>query len=424
MPSTLGMPRGDGSPENPPEHSPAQRAAVTRPVRVLIVDTAIAFGGTLVLTRNLLKHLNPQVVHASMVSACSDGFVSGEFVKNAQVRLLAPKVDYLRLGRWKRAVRQRIPWASLQRTIELLIMAWELLANLPYLARIAYLYCKYDVDIIHANNYTMEPLRAARLLRIPIIYHLHGFVSKRMDGTGRRNFRHVNAFISISRAVTESAVQAGLGRTRIHEIPNFVGYVPDSPAPMPEVNVVGIFGRVTRWKGQKEFLRAMMQVLPRFPTLQVLIVGDASDDSSSYLEECRGIALSSPFADRIEFTGMVTDVVPYYRRCTIVVHASIDPEPFGMVLIEAMAEARPIVASIFGAPAEIIQDGVEGYLVNPNDSKSMAARITELLEDPQLATQMGLNGYRKARTHYDPRAAAKKFEALYVEVANARDLSH
>jgi len=388
-----------------------------RPVRVLIVDTAIAFGGTLAVARNLLKHLDRSVVNASLVSACSDGFVTHGFAGDADIRLLAPPIDYVKLQSWKQSIRKRFRWAPLRRSLEVAAMATEILANMSYVIRLAHMCRKQRVDVLHANNAAMEPLWAARLLGIPIVSHLHGFIYLPMERSRRRSFQHVRAFISISRAVTESAVNAGIDQARIHEIPNFVERVPKAlPPPMPTDLAIGIFGRVTQWKGQKEFLRAAMQVLAKFPGLRVYIVGDASDGDPKYLAECRELALSSPFGGQIDFTGLVTDVATFYRKCTVVVHASIEPEPFGMVLIEAMAEARPVVASILGAPSEIIQDGVEGYLVDPKDPDAMGSRISTLLADPALATDMGVKGHKKVLRDYDPDAAARRFERVYMEV--------
>ena len=299
-------------------------------------------------------------------------------------------------------------------------MAAELLANTTYVIRLAHLCRKMRVDVLHANNFALEPLWAARLLGIGIVSHLHGFLYFPMERSRRRSIRHVKAFVSISRAVTESAVRAGVDPARIHEIPNFVERVPQaSPPPMPTALAIGIFGRVAAWKGQKEFLHAAMRVLPRFPGLRVYVVGDASDGDPRYLAECREVARSSPFADQIEFTGLVTDVAAYYRKCTVVVHASIEPEPFGMVVIEGMAEGRPVVASMLGAPPEIIQEGVEGYLVNPKDPNAMADRIIALLANPALAADMGRRGHKKVLTTYDPSVAARRFEQLYMEVAHA-----
>lgn len=420
MPGAWQMPPNETTVSSP-ERSPSDSSAAPRRVRVLIVDTAIAFGGSLVVARNLLRHLDSNLIEASLVSACSDGFVSHDFAGNVEIRLLAPRVDYVTLQNWKRSIRRRFHWAPMGRSLEFGAMAVEILANIPYLLRLAHLYRTMSIDVVHANNYSMEPLRAARLLKIPIVYHLHGFLSPPIDRSGRRNFQRVETFVSISRVVTNAAVRAGIDRARIRDIPNFVGRTPDNTPPaMPTELAIGIFGRVTNWKGQKEFLRAALQVLQRFPTLKVYVVGDASDGDPKYFDECRAIARSSAFADQIEFTGLVTGVAIYYRKCTVVVHASIEPEPFGMVLIEAMAEGRPVVASTLGATSEIIDDGVEGYLVNPKDSNAMAERISTLLADPSLATEMGLRGHRKVIAHFNPTVAARRFESVYTEVAQTK----
>jgi glycosyltransferase involved in cell wall biosynthesis len=407
-----------------PKRSEAEPTAARRPIKVLVVDTAIAFGGTLVVARNLLKHLDSRLVDASLLSACSDGFVSPGFAGNAKVRLLAPRVNYVTLEKWKLAIGKHIGWAPLRRGVQIMAMVTEILTNVPYLVRMVLLYRKLRLDVVHVNNYSMEPILGACFLGVPVVYHLHGFISPQLDGSGRRSFRHISAFVSISRAVTEAAVRAGIDRTRIHEIPNFVERMPEArPSPMPTAPAIGIFGRIIPWKGQMEFLSAAMHVLSQFPGLRVYLVGDASDGDPEYFEACRVLARASPYADQIEFTGRVSNVAVYYRKCTVVIHASILPEPFGMVLIEAMSEARPVVASIFGAASEIIQDGVEGYLVDPTNSHLMAARIAALLADPALAAEMGVKGLRKVRANYNPRVAAKKFERLYREVTQSKGAS-
>ena len=413
-PNEPAMPAPDSSAPGSVEPTPL---SVARPVRVLIVDTASAFGGTLVVSRNLLKHLDPRRVEASLVSACKDGFVSPGFAGIVPVRMLAPRINYVTLGRWKNAIRRRITWARLRRAIELLAMTTEIIANVPYLVRLIALYRRLQIDIVHINNYTMEPMWAARLLGIPIIYHLHGFVSPNMDGSGRRNFRRVTAFISISRAVTESAIGAGICPERIHEIPNFVEQLPSGPPPpLPAMPAIGIFGRVTNWKGQKEFLRAAIQLLPEFPNLRVYVVGDASDGDQRYFQECIEIARKSDYPDNFVFTGRVSDVASFYQKCTVVVHASTLPEPFGMVLIEAMAEGRPVVASIHGAASEIVQDGVDGCVVDPLDIRAIAARVAALLRDVELASRMGYHGRLKIRGSYGPDEAVRRFTRLYSEV--------
>jgi glycosyltransferase involved in cell wall biosynthesis len=74
---------------------------------------------------------------------------------------------------------------------------------------------------------------------------------------------------------------------------------------------------------------------------------------------------------------------------------------------------------MLGAPPEIIEDGIEGNLVNPKDPDALASRLIDLLGNPALATEMGIRGHRKVLTHFDPSVVARRFERLYAEVAHA-----
>ena len=115
MPEMVDASSGSEITTSAAQASPLESAQVSRPVRVLIVDTAIAFGGTLAVARNLLKHLDRNLIDASLVSACSDGFVSNDFAGDADIRLLAPRVNYVRLQKWKQAIRRRFRWKPLRR---------------------------------------------------------------------------------------------------------------------------------------------------------------------------------------------------------------------------------------------------------------------------------------------------------------------
>ena len=126
-----------------------------RPVRVLIVDTATAFGGTLVVARNLLTHLDPRRVEGSLVSACKDGFVTPDFAGSAPVRLVGPRVDYVTLNRWKVRIHRQVRIAPLRRLLAIVAMVAEMIANVPYLFRLMALYRRLRVDVVHINNYTM-----------------------------------------------------------------------------------------------------------------------------------------------------------------------------------------------------------------------------------------------------------------------------
>jgi glycosyltransferase involved in cell wall biosynthesis len=97
----------------------------------------------------------------------------------------------------------------------------------------------------------------------------------------------------------------------------------------------------------------------------------------------------------------------------VVVHASIRPEPFGMVLIEGMLMGKPVVASKAGGPLDIVIDGETGFLVEPADPRSMAESILLLLQEPQLRESMGSKGRARIVEHFSSQRHAGQMAAIY-----------
>ncbi len=157
----------------------------------------------------------------------------------------------------------------------------------------------------------------------------------------------------------------------------------------PDVPVVGMFGRIIPWKGQKEFVRAAAMASKEVPDAWFLIVGDISDGERKYADEVESLIAECGLQDRVRFTGYVNDVDAHYEAVDIVAHASIAPEPSGRVIFEAMSHGVPLVASHLGGPKEFIDDGIDGFVVDPTDAEVFAARLVELLQDPDRRRGMG-----------------------------------
>src|SRR5690606_6547043 len=100
--------------------------------------------------------------------------------------------------------------------------------------------------------------------------------------------------------------------------------------------VAGIFGRVTSWKGQREFLEVAADVAQECPDMMFMIVGDESDTDRAYMDAVRAVADSAPLRGRVLFTGYQKNVERYYAVADIIVHNSTSSEPFGRVVIEGM----------------------------------------------------------------------------------------
>jgi glycosyltransferase involved in cell wall biosynthesis len=94
------------------------------------------------------------------------------------------------------------------------------------------------------------------------------------------------------------------------------------------------------------------------------------------------------------FTGFRDDVLDIMASMDVVVHASVQPEPFGQVLLEAMAEGRPVIATKGGGVSEIVEEGVTGLLVPPRDAGAMAGAMTAILTDRDKAREMGEAGLK------------------------------
>ena len=116
----------------------------------------------------------------------------------------------------------------------------------------------------------------------------------------------------------------------------------------------------------------------------------------SYEADLRAMVAEDPtLAGRVHFTGHQDDVYAWMDALDIVVHASFG-EPFGLVLVEAMALGKPLVATAAGGPTEIIEHGVSGLLVPPGDSVSLADAIGRILNEPGLASSLSVGARRRA----------------------------
>ena len=184
--------------------------------------------------------------------------------------------------------------------------------------------------------------------------------------------------------------------------------------------LIGMFGRVVPWKGQHVFVRAMQEVCKVSPDVRGFIVGDESDADSSYMREVLQQAQRLELDRRIFMTGYRDDVRDLMSMMDVVVHASTRPEPFGMVIIEAMAMGKPVVATEGGGPSEIITHGKSGILVPRDDSESLASAIRMLLENPTHAKELGEAGRRVVVERFTSTQQAQEIMRIYRSLLNER----
>jgi len=156
-----------------------------------------------------------------------------------------------------------------------------------------------------------------------------------------------------------------------------------------EVPVVALPGRLTRWKGQEPFLRALGAL--RDLSWQALIIGGAGK-KGAYAAELQQLAASLGIGARVHFLGSRSDIASCYAASDLVVSASTEPEAFGRVAVEGQAMARPVIASAHGGSIETVKDGETGWLYDPRSPDALARVLRVALADAALRERVGKAG--------------------------------
>lgn len=175
--------------------------------------------------------------------------------------------------------------------------------------------------------------------------------------------------------------------------------------------LIGIVGRLQRWKGMHTLVAAMPAVRARHPDAHMVIVGGAHDTEPGYGDELKALARRLGVEGAVTFAGYQADVPHWMQAMDIVVHAS-DREPFGIVVVEAMALAKPVIAGAAGGPAEVITDGQDGLLAPFDDVPALAKAVTRFLDDPEFAERCGAAAHTRAQDFSAQHYAARLVDAV------------
>jgi glycosyltransferase involved in cell wall biosynthesis len=184
----------------------------------------------------------------------------------------------------------------------------------------------------------------------------------------------------------------------------------------PDEFLVGNVGRLALQKGQRHLIAAMPLLLERVPRARAIIAGGG--DLEEYL---RDLASEMGVAERVHVLGPRKDVPALMHAIDVFVMPSIW-EGFGLVLLEAMAAGRPIVASRVATIPEVVADGETGLLVPAGDPLALATALAELAEQPAMATRMGEAGRERLRRQFSVEKMVGDTELLYRELFDERRL--
>lgn len=276
-----------------------------------------------------------------------------------------------------------------------------------------------------ANGITanLDAALAAGRAGIPIVCHEKGF--RRVGPIERWASRRVAVSVSMTDGIRAHYAAHGLRAGRLVTVFDGIdcasftsggGAAVRAELGIPaDAPVVGIVGHIQDWKGQHLVVEATAIARRSHPALRCLVVGGVHRQGTEYGAALVRRAGEPDLAGHVVFTGERSDVAACLDAMDVAVHASTTPEPFGRVLIEAMALGRPVIAPREGGPVVIVADGETGLLVEPRSPEAIAAAIRALLDDPARRDAMGRAGRARVDAVFDIRHHVRHMEALFEE---------
>jgi glycosyltransferase involved in cell wall biosynthesis len=318
-----------------------------------------------------------------------------------------------------------------------------LLASAPeivsYRKRLQAACLQFDPDLLHSNGLKMHVLSIwARPARVPVVWHIRDFVGSRpfMSRLLRLHLGKCSGVLANSKAVS-SDFQAACGNGKhLRTLYNAVdlerftptgcrldldGLAHISAAP-PGTIRVGLIATMAWWKGHHVFLKAVAELPPSLP-VRAYVIGGAlyqTHGSQRTLQELRHLAAELGILEKVGFTGFVEDTPSALRSLDVVVHASTQPEPFGRVLIEAMACSRAVITSRTGGSDEVVTVGEDALEHAAGSPASLAAAIARLATDSTLRVKLGRAGRKTAEARFGRCHLARELTNFYRETVSRR----
>lgn len=378
----------------------------------LFVSHADTVGGAEIFLFDIMD------VHRGSWDACF--LCDGASARKARARGFDPKVI-----NGAESVLSLTRGASLAGSIRALGGLWSAAIQLARVAK------DYKVIVANSQKALFVCAIASVLARRPLVWILHDILlDPSFSAAALRaavlTANHVAAAVvanSESTRASFGAVGGDLSRTTVvyngFHLDHFHAHTEDTGRALrdefglDERPVVGLFGRLTRWKGQ----HVLLEALARTPGVQAIVVGGTQAGEEDYAREIRDLADRLGISERVRFVSFRDDVYRLMSGVDVVVHTSTSAEPFGRVVAEGLLSGRPVIATAGGGVNEIIEHESTGLLVPPNDPQALADALFRVLGDPALGTRVAAGGLDFARRSFDVVTIANQIDAIVKSVS-------
>jgi len=377
-------------------------------MNILIIDPADFIGGAELFTIDLINHLS-----------------RGEF--NIIVATNG-NPDYLERIKRKDIVIEQISLPQLKkRGLKGLLHVRRGIRDISDLIR------KHKVDIVQTNSIRAHIVGALAVTRTKkkLIWIVHDFTFPKLFA--RMLCRIPKIIITCSKAVKQDMKKKTPRKRweKIHVIESGIDlsdvskahtgeYLKKELRLKPDALLVGHVGRIDWWKGQDYLLKAAQRVCATIPRAHFVFVGDANShdpDTLSYKEKLRSLTHALNLDSHVSFMGFQPDVLSLMKQFRVFAHTSVEPEPFGRVILEAMACGVPVIVSNQGGgPKELISHGKNGLLIDPKDHVALAEGIIKLLTSPELCTSMAADALKMIVRKYTIQKTVSRFTGFYKNV--------
>jgi len=286
-----------------------------------------------------------------------------------------------------------------------------------------------EVDLVYTNSLlVLSGGLAARLARRPALWHSGEFLDRpRLVG---RALYSLTAALAARIIVSSAAVRMrfpawsrsridvvhnGIDLDRFHPTLDGAGVRRELGIPAA-ASVVGFVGRLIPWKGGEQFLRMAARVRAAVPEAHFLLVGSRLSGYADHEASLRATIADLGLAACTTLLTDRLDIPALLAAMDVFVHCSTRPEPFGIVIVEAMAAAKPVVAVRAGGVPEIISRPDLGLLVPLGDVEASATAVIGLLRDRTRAEALGRAARAHVAEHFEIRAVTRRVEGIYEQV--------
>lgn len=286
-------------------------------------------------------------------------------------------------------------------------------------ARAMRFFRKHGIDAIHVNygaiGWKPAEILAARLIRIPIINHLHLGLAETSSFV-----RYSSVVVAVSRYVADHSECWGAPVRVVHNISDLHRFMHGTDLrhelglAVDDV-VVGFFGQLIRAKGLEMFVEVARGIDD--PRARFLVAGALRNTAGAYTDdEVRELLATEP---RIRYLGYRSDAENLYATADVIVMPSQWEEPCAMILFEAAAAGKPVVATATGGTPEILRHAETGFLVDRSDVEGMTEHVRQLIEDRDLRRRLGARARQLAREEFSV-TPLREIEDIYDSLAADR----